>query len=177
MVKKMAKFFAYTLFFAFALVAFSPKSSVYYFGEQELKKFGVVISNESLQESTLSLNIKNLYITLKEIDSAVIKEVDITLLFVYNSIHLEEIELSSLVESYLPSKVDSLDIHYTIFNPLHITAEALGQFGEATINVSIADRNATLSLKPSKKMFASYKKTLKMMKKYENGEYVYAKTF
>ena len=156
---------------------FSPKSSVYYFGEHELKKFGVVISEETLHESTLSLEIKNLNISLKEIESAVVKKVDITLLLAYNSIHLENIKLSSLVESYLPSKIDSLDLKYTIFNPLHIKGEALGQFGEATIDVSISDRNATLSLKPSKKMFTSYKKTLRMFKKSKNGEYVYAKTF
>lgn len=177
MVKKLANFFAYTLFFFFALVVFSPKSSVYYFGEHELSKFGVVISNETLHESMLSLHVENLNISLKEIESAVIKKADITLLLVYNSVHLENIQLSSLVESYLPSKIDSLNVTYTIFNPLHIKGKALGQFGEATIDVNIADRNATLYLKPSKKMFTSYRKTVKMFKKSKNGEYVYAKTF
>jgi len=177
MVKKMAKFFAYMLFFVFALVAFSPKSSVYYFGEQQLKKFGVVITDEKLDEKLLSLNIENLDISAKEIDTALIKEADVTLLLVYNSINLTKIKLSSLVESYLPSKIDSLNITYTLFNPLYITADGVGEFGEASGQVSLLDRNASIVLKPSKKMFAKYRKSLKMFKKSENGEYIYAKTF
>jgi len=177
MVKKMAKFFAYTLFFVFALVAFSPKSSVYYFAEQQLKKFAVVISEETLDERLLSLNIQNLDISVKEIDTAIIKEVDITLLLVYNSVKLTKIKLSSLVEAYLPSKIESLNITYTLLNPLYITADGVGEFGEASASVSLLDRNASVFLKPSKKMFKKYRKSLKMFKKSENGEYVYAKTF
>ena len=177
MVKKIAKFFAYTLFFIFALVAFSPKSSVYYFAEHNLKKFGVVVSNETLNEKLLSLNIQNLEISAKEIDTAIIKEADITLLLVYNSVSLSDVKLSSLVETYLPSKIDSLDVTYTILNPLYVTAEGFGEFGEASVNVSLKERSLEVTLKPSKKMFAKYKKTLKTFKKSENGEYVYAKTF
>jgi len=177
MVKKMAKFFAYMLFFIFALVAFSPKSSVYYFAEQQIKKFGIVVSDEKLDETLLSLEIHNLDITAKEIDTALIKEADVTLLLVYNSVKLTKIKLSSLVESYLPSKIDSLNISYTLFNPLYITAEGVGEFGEARGQVSLLDRNASVVLKPSKVMFKKYRKSLKMFKKSENGEYVYAKTF
>jgi len=177
MVKKMAKLFAYMFFFLFALVAFSPKSSVYYFGEQQLKKFGVVISDEKLDERLSSLNIQNLDISAKEIDTALIKEADVTLLFVYNSVKLTKIKLSSLVESYLPSKIDALSITYTLFNPLYIIVDGVGEFGEASAEVSLLDRNASVVLKPSKVMFTKYKKSLKMFKKSENGEYVYAKTF
>jgi len=177
MVKKMAKFFVYMSFFLFVLVAFSPKSSVYYFAEQELKKFGVVISDEKLDERLSSLNIQNLDISAKEIETALIQEADITLLLVYNSVNLTNIKLSSLVESYLPSKIDSLNITYTLFNPLYITADGVGEFGEVSAEVSIVDRNASVVLKPSKKMFTEYQKSLRMFKKSEDGEYVYAKTF
>lgn len=177
MVKKIAKFFAYTLFFVFALVAFSPKSSVFYFGELQLQKFGVVISNESLNENLFSLNIQNLDISTKEIDTATIEEADITLLLIYNSVNLSDIQLSTLVESYLPSKIDSLDISYTLLNPLYVTAEGIGEFGEASANFSLKDRSIEVRLKPSKIMFSKYKKTLKMLKKSENGEYIYAKNF
>jgi len=177
MVKKIVKFFAYMLFFLSALVVFSPKSSLYYFGEQQFKKFGVIISDEKLEETLSSLNIENLDISTKEIDTALIQEADITLLLVYNSVKFTKIKLSSLVESYLPSKIDSLDITYTIFNPFYITADGIGEFGEASAEVSLLDRNASVVLKPSKKMLSKYKKSLKMFKKSKNGEYVYAKTF
>jgi hypothetical protein len=98
-------------------------------------------------------------------------------LLAYNSVKLTNIKLSSLVESYLPSKIDSLNITYTIFNPLYITADGVGEFGEASAEVNLLDRNASVVLKPSKVMFTKYKKSLRMFKKSKNGEYVYAKTF
>ena len=65
MVKKLMKFFAYLLFFVAALAVFIPKSSVYYFLEKNMKQFEVVISNETLHSSMLSLNIQNLKLSTK----------------------------------------------------------------------------------------------------------------
>ena len=105
MVKKFLKFFGYVLFFVFALMVFIPKSSLYYLAEENLKKFDVVISDETLHENIFSLSIENLEISVKGIESAVVQEADIGLLFFYNSVSVKNIKLSSLVESYLPSKV------------------------------------------------------------------------
>jgi len=177
MVKKLMKFFAYLLFFIFALAMFMPKSSFYFLAEENLKKFDVVISNERLHSDILSLHIENLDITTKGIDSALVKEADVTLLLFYNHLALKEIKLSSIIEAYAPSKIESLDIKYTIVNPLVVEIESVGEFGTLWGSFNIKDRNLTLSLKPSKKMLRNYKKTMRMLKKSENGEYVYAKTF
>ena len=177
MVKKLAKFFAYTLFFILALIAFMPKESLYFLLEENLQKFGVVLSNEQLEESFFSLNIENMEISAKGIDSALVEEADITLLLVYNSVDVKNIKLSSLVESYLPSKIDTLHIRYTLINPFEVEAQSHGGFGDATIHFNIVDRNVSVILKPSKKMFQKYRNSLREFKKSQNGEYVYAKTF
>ena len=177
MVKKIMKFFAYLLFFVLALILFIPKSNLYYLAEANLKKFDVVISNEKLSDNFLSLNIENLDITTKAIDSGVIGEADITLLLFYNSVVLKEIKLSSLVESYLPSKIANLEVSYSILNPLELSALGDGDFGEARASLNLQTRELTLVLKPSKKMFLKYKRSLAKFKKSQNGEYIYAKTF
>lgn len=177
MVKKLLKFFAYTLFFVVALVAFSPKESFYYLLEKNLKKFDVVISNEHLEDRLLSLHIENLELSTKGIESGVIAEADITLLLIYNQVSFQDIKLSSLVDAYAPSKVNSLDVSYTLLNPFVVSADAEGKFGNAEVAFNILDREVKVHLKPSKVMLTRYKKTMKMMQKDEDGEYRYAKTF
>lgn len=177
MVKKLLKFFAFSLFFVLALVAFTPKESFYFLLEQELQKFDVIISNENLQDSFFSLNIQNLEITTKGIDSVVVEDADVMLLLFYNSVSLENVKISSLIDAYAPSKVDTLHVRYTILNPFLVTAKGEGDFGQARAEFDILDREIKLFVTPSKLMLEKYKKSMRMLKIDENGEYVYAKTF
>ncbi len=177
MVKKILKFLAFTLFFVLALVAFTPKDSFYFLLEKNLKKFDVVVSNEILENNFLSLGIENLEISTKGVESATVAEADITLLLFYNSLKFTNIKLSSLVDAYAPAHVDTIEVTYTLFNPLVLHANAQGKFGQAEVAFNILDRALNIRLHPSKTMLSKYEKTMKMMKKDENGEYVYAKTF
>lgn len=176
MVKKLLKFVAFLLFFIFALILFVPKESFYYLLEQNLKKFDLIISNEKLEDKIVSLDIQNLDISAKGIESLKIKEANIKILALYNSIELENIKLSSLVETYLPAKIEKIDIYYTIFNPLLLQADGHGEFGDARVEVHLLDKSVTLQLKPSKVMFGKYRNTLREFKKSKNGEYLYEKS-
>jgi hypothetical protein len=177
MVRKSLKFFAFLLFFIFALIAFMPKKSFYFLLEKELQNFEFVISNERLHEKLFSLEIENLELTTKGIDSAVVQSAEITLFGLYNCVILEDIQVSSLIDTYAPSKIESLELSYTLLNPLEIRASAQGDFGEAEISFTLLESELQAVVKPSKLMQTKYKKTMRMLKKDENGEYVYAKTF
>jgi len=177
MVKKMLKLLSYFIFFIFMLILFVPKNSIWYFAEKSLKQYEIVISNESLEDSFTTLNVNNLEISAKTVDAGTIKELDFTLLLIYNKLLFTDIELSSLVESYLPSKIEKLEISYTLFNPLFVEAEGSGEFGTTKMKFNLQTRELIVSLHPSKKMFSSYKNSLKQFKKSETGEYIYAKTF
>jgi len=177
MVKKFSKFLAFSLFFFIALILFMPKENFYFLLEKELQKFDVVVSEERLQERSLSLEIENLHITAKEVDSAVIERADVMLLGFYNSIFFEGIELSSIVSVYLPPKLESVKVKYSILNPFIVYVDAHGEFGEAQLHFSLLESQLQASVKPSKKMLKEYKKSMRMLQKDENGEYSYAKTF
>lgn len=177
MVKKVLKFLSFTLFFLMALMIFIPKESVYYFAEKQMKAFDVVVSNEKLTENIFSLHIKNLEISAKGVDSAVIQEADIKLLLMYNSLNFEKIQLSSVVEAYAPSNIEHIELQYTLVNPLNVIVNAKGDFGEAHASFNLLKRAANVVLKPSKRMLSNYRRTLHFFKKSQNGEYVYAKTF
>ncbi|MDF1877752.1 hypothetical protein JHD47_07975 [Sulfurimonas sp. SAG-AH-194-L11] len=177
MVKRVLKFLAYTLFFIFALMVFIPKSSVYYLLEEKIKNFDVVISKETLKENIFSLGVKNLNLSFKDIEVGVVDEADIELLLFYNRLHFKKIQLSSLVKAYLPSKVEELQITYTIFNPLVLKVEGRGEFGEIDAAFDILKRSLRVQLHPTNMMLKRYKKSMRMFKKSKDGVYIYAKSF
>jgi len=177
MVKKLSKFFMYVLFFIFALIIFAPKASLYFLLEENLKKFDIVVSDESLEDKFFSLELTNLNVTVKGVESAHVEEADVTIFLLFNNIELQNIELSSLVDSFMPAKIDTIKLSYTLFNPLVVKGEGNGEFGKTTMNLNLLSRELKLLLKPSKKMLHSYQNSLKMFKKDTNGEYSYAKTF
>lgn len=157
-------------------MVFIPKSSVYYLLEENLKKLDVVISNEKLEESLFTLSIENANISTKGIDSAIVSKSDITLLLFYDKLTFSDIKLSSIVETYLPSKIKSLEISYSILSPLSVEISAEGDFGKASASVLLLKRSVKAILKPSKKMFSHYRRSLRFFKKEKDGEYTYAKS-
>jgi hypothetical protein len=177
MVKKLLKFLGFSLFFLFALMMFMPKESFYFLLEEQLKPYGVIISNEHLSSSLFGLEIENLEISVKEIEAAVAQNAEIKLLGVYNVVAFNELSLSSLVDMYAPADITHLEFSYSLLYPLHIQAEAQGDFGEARGSFSLLEMGIELHLTPSQLMQTQYAKTLKMLKKDPDGGYSYAKTF
>ncbi len=177
MVKKIALFFAYSIFFILALMYFTPKSSIYYLLETELKKHDAILSFEEVVDSGFSLKIKHANLSVKSMSSANIDEATIKIFAIYNSINIEEITLSSTAKPFVPLRVQSADIVYSIFSPLNIYAHSVGEFGEVDAIVNILDNSLHLELKPSKLMLKEFKNTLQNLEKTENREFVYDKTF
>lgn len=176
----MVKFFkllGYFIFFMAALVFFMPKISLYYYAEEELEKHKVVFSKEEVFDKGFSLNIKHIKVSYKSDIIADVANLDLTLYFLHNSLHAQNILLSKSMSSFVPVKVESLILKYSFLHPLSVRAKASGEFGEVSAMLDILDMNASLLLIPSKLMQTKYKKTLRMLKKNDNGSYEYAKNF
>lgn len=172
---KIVRFFSYFLFFTLAMMYFTPKVSVYYYLEQKLNSYSVIVSKEDVTDNGLGLSIKDAVVSLKGVDSATIADIEINLFTVYNTIDFRDITLSSVAASFLPLHVKSVNIKYSILDPLNIKAVSVGEFGEADASFNIIDKVFHLNLKPSKIMLKDYKSTLKSLKISENGEYIYEK--
>ncbi len=177
MVRKMLKFFAYTLFFFTVLIYFTPKVNLYYLLESKLKEQGVVINDEVLSDNGLSLSINDASVNLKSIQSAKIKEIDVKVFGVYNSVILTGVSLASVAATMVPTEIQSISLTYSVFDPLHLVATAIGEFGDAGLSFGLLDGVLHVELHPSKKMLASYGQTLKNLKKSKEGAYTYDKTF
>ena len=170
---KLGKYLAYALFFVLALIYFMPKLSAYYLLESELQKFDVVISKENAVDNGFSLSVTDATLSVKGVDSATISSVDISALILSNTVMVKQIKLSSVASNFMPLNIDTVEISYSIFNPLSVVAHAVGGFGEADVIFDISASSIKADVKPSELMFKNYKATLKNLKKSENGGYIY----
>jgi len=174
---KLSKLLAYVMFFILALIYFMPKESVYYYLEKELQKQKIILSDEEIIDNGFSLQLNNTKLSYDSIESANVENINIKIFLVYNSLSVSNVRLLDVASSFVPLHVDTINIKYTIFNPLNIVAESNGEFGQASAEVNILDRNISMVLKPSPLMLKKYRATLRNLKKNKAGEYKYEKTF
>ena len=174
---KIGKFFAYLLFFIIALMYFMPKKSIYYFAEKELQKQGVVIAHEAVKDTGFSLELRHLDIYVRSIESASVKELDISLFGIYNGVSMQDIELSSTLSSMLPTEIKKVTLLYTLLHPLTVELSAVGAFGTLHADVNLKERKMSAVLQPSDIMKRKYRQALRNFKKQANGEYEYVQSF
>jgi len=175
--KKIGLFVLYTVLFIGALLFFTPKENLYYFAEEQLKPLGVVIGYEEAVDHGFSLEIQHAKLYVQKIKSANIGSIDIGLFLLYNSITISNVVLDKTFEQFFPPIVEHIDIQQSIFDPLNVNAEAVGDFGEARATVNLLERNVSVVLKPSKIMLSRYKNTLRQLKKSKEGDYRYEYKF
>jgi len=172
---KLIKFFAYFTFFIISLIYFTPKISTYYFLESYIKKHGIIISDEECSDTGYGLKIKHPTLSIKSIDGAKAKEIDINIFALYNKININDIYLSSMASSFMPLKVENAKLVYSIVDPLNVNGMAYGEFGEVNAKFDLTKMALTVKLAPSKLMLKKYKNTLRKFKKTKKGEYIYEK--
>ena len=68
-------------------------------------------------------------------------------------------------------------MQYAVYDPMHVTIEAVGDFGTAQGEVSPTERMVRLTLQPSKLMKTRFRSTLNKLKKDETGGYYYESRF
>ncbi len=175
--RPLLKYIAYTLFFILALIYFTPKIAFFYLLEDKLNPYGIVISDEKLQDSGLYLDVKDSVVFVKGIESAKISETKIKIFGLYNSVNLTNIKLSPTISSLVPTNITKVYITYSIFNPLNINIYANGEFGKLDASFNLINFNLHLNLEASSLMKKDFKSTLKNLKRLDTGGYSYDKTF
>ena len=175
--KKIALFLFYSILFFAALLFFTPKESLYYFAEEQLKPLGVVVGHEEAVDHGFTLEILHAKLYIKKIKSANIASANISLFGLYNQISVENIILDKTFEQFFPPLIENIELKQSIFAPLQLNAQAAGDFGEAEATVDLLERSAKVILKPSKMMLTRYKNTLRQLKKSKEGDYSYEYKF
>lgn len=171
--KKVAFVFLNISVFMLFMLYLLPKENLYYLLEQSLKKQSVVLSNETVDDKGLQLELSGATLFYKGIESADIGKIRFDVFLLYNAVVFKEIKLSTIAEAFIPLNIERIELKYTIFNPLHVVGKASGAFGEADIFLHLLDKKIRVILSPSEIMLQKYKNSLQKFIKSENGEYVY----
>lgn len=174
---KFLKIVLYICFFIAAVVAFLPKKNLYYFGEEQLAKFKVVIANEQVGEGLFSLDLEHADLYVEGIRAAKVMEASLGIYIVHNALEAHQIRLSGMAKNFLPTRIETLRISYNLWDPLAVRFVAEGEFGVAYGAVLLTKRKIIMTLQPSKTMLGKYRNLLRQMKKAKNGEYSYEQSF
>jgi len=173
---KLGRFSAYSFFFVLALMYLMPKAGIYYFFEEQIKPYSIVINNETVKDNGLGLEITDATVFIKSIDSAQIGSVEVNFFALSNTIVIKDVSLSSVAAAVMPLHIQEVHIRHSILNPLEIKVDGEGEAGVFRATLHLLDRLVNVSLKPSETMLKDYKSTLLNLKRSEKGEYLYEKT-
>jgi len=108
---------------------FAPKVELYYLLEKNLKKEGIIISNESLQDTWFGLTIKNADIYVKGANMVHINELKLNIFFFYNTLHINTLTTDAIVQNVAPKKIENIRVTYSVLKPLKATLNGMGSFG------------------------------------------------
>ncbi|MEA3373495.1 MAG: hypothetical protein U9Q62_07380 [Campylobacterota bacterium] len=160
-----------------AIMLLTPKVNLYYQIEHLIEPYGVILSDEKLDDRGFRLDIKDATLYVKEIESVKMEKTEVLLFLLYNRIDIEKIKLSSTFEQFVPTEVERVNIQYSVLDPLHITIEAVGDFGTAKGEVVLRERLFKMRVEPSKLMKTRYRSTMNKLTKDDTGGYTYESRF
>ena len=112
-------------------VVFMPKSQLYYFGEKQLKKYGVVIGNEVLNEKIASLEVLHPVAYYQGMDVARAANLKITPLLFINKLEANNVELLNIAKKFMNVQIETLKANNSILKPYRVKIDATGSFGVA----------------------------------------------
>lgn len=177
--KSLIRYTSYFLFVLFCFVYFLPKESIYYEIEKYLKTENTIISNETVKEKALGINISDGSLYFEEIKIADIKNIEFETYIYSTNLEIKEVTLAKNLGIYVPLKIEKINLRYNFldFDKLDkIDISAEGEFGVIDGQVDLINKVINISLEPSKMM---KEKTILLnnMKKGENEKYTYEYKF
>jgi len=172
---KVVKVLAYIVIALFLVVAMAPKKNLYFLAEEELLKYKIVLSGESIHDGLLSLEVRDADIFYEDIYAGKLESLQIYPLIFWNQISLENLTIDNALSRFVPQKSEHLLARYSFLNPVAIKLQGDGSFGSFSGEVNIIDRNISIDLNASKEM-QKYTDITKKMKKID-GKLRYEQNF
>ena len=112
-------------------ILFMPKSQLYYFGEKQLKQYGVVIGNEELNSRLGSLEILHPVAYYQGVDIARATNVKVVPLLFINKLEADNVELLNVAKKFVDIEITKLKLNESILKPYRVKIDATGNFGIA----------------------------------------------
>jgi len=151
----------------------SPKQELYYLLEKELKKSDVIIANETIQDTWYGVKILNADVYFKGTKMAEFSDFELNFFFLYNTLRVHNIDVNKAFHRDAPKHIESIDIEYSVIDPLRIKLNATGSFGVMEGKVMLDERKIEILLPVAKDI----EPLRKFLKKDTTGEWQYETTY
>lgn len=171
MKKALLIFFA----FLFILIAVFPKKNLYYFAENQMSNFKVVLSDELLKEGLFGLDIKNADLFFDGLKIAKIKNIDIFFSIFYNFFTINNFNFDKQIANF-PKNIQNLKAYHSIFIPHIVFLNADEKDITASGKINLYKKNIKIQIKINQNKISKYQSLLQGLKK-QGDEYIYETNF
>jgi len=144
----------------FAILAFMPKTELYYKLEEELNKNSIQLNEDSIKEGIFTLSLNGVTVFGEGIEVAKIKNIKFFTLLGYTTIQINGLTFDDLLKGQAPKEVREVNIIHSIVNPMLVMLDANGSMGEVDGNINFSKNKLRVDFKDTKKLKA-LKKILK----------------
>ena len=149
MVKK-SLFIAIVLWFS--ILAFMPKSELYYSIEKVLLTQDVKLNEKSITEGLFSLTLKDVTVYVKGIAIANIEEIKFFTVLFYSTLEIENVHMDESLHTQVPALTQEARFVHTLASPLSLSVDANGSFGLVTGTVNMKDKKIHIDFIETKEM-------------------------
>jgi hypothetical protein len=149
MVKKSV-FIAIILWFS--ILAFMPKSELYYSIEKKLQAQDVKLNEKSIEEGIFSLTLKDVTVHVKGIAIANIEEVKVFSLLFYTTVQIVNLRTDDSLHAQVPALTKEAYFVHTFASPFSVSVDANGSFGLIDGEINIKDKNVHIDFIETKEM-------------------------
>jgi hypothetical protein len=162
---KILKYFLYTIFFIFMMIAFLPKENLYYFTLNKLKTLKVDVSQQNIKDNYFSLSVYDADIKYENIKACNIKDLTFLTYILSTKIILNNINIDNNLNKFIPNRLDNIIVKYSLFDPLKIEISSNFKDGSCTGSVDLSTSTIRLDINLSKFFIKKYHNIVKILKK------------
>jgi hypothetical protein len=137
------------------LAAFVPKENIYYALEKKLSNSGVVLNENSIEESFVGLSLDGVDVLFGGSVMAHTQKVDVFFGIFYNKIELTATAPASNMRNFIPA-IDKISAWYTPFYPTKVFLKGEGEVGSISGSYDIYSKKIYLELQPAANFARKY---------------------
>ncbi|MDQ7086274.1 MAG: hypothetical protein Q9M36_15830 [Sulfurovum sp.] len=136
----------------FSLLAFMPKSELYYTLEKQLYTQEIVFNEAQIEEGIFSLVIKDVTVYVKGIAMAHIEAIEVSTYLFFTTVEIHNIEVEEALHNKVPALTKILNFSHSLTSPLMVILQANGSFGSVEGVVSLDAQKVKIDFIETKKM-------------------------
>jgi len=168
----------YITIFLFVLVLFLPKEKIYNYYVAKLQSYNINFESQKIVSTMNGLILENSKVKYLDIKVMKSNTIDINTYFLYSKIFITNIDIDTILNAYLPLKINHITLTHNILKPNLIQIESKFNEGSLAGYINIMDEKVFLKLHPSKQYIQQYKAVMANFKKDESGPfYTYEYSF